>query len=443
MSQDADDLLAVLRKKAAGFPDAPGVYFMKDEKGIVLYIGKAKSLRSRVSSYFQPAADLPAKNRAMVEKVRDVEVLEAPSEVDALLMEARLIKDVQPRYNVNLKDDKSFPLLAISRREDFPRVEVTRDRDDTRFHYYGPFTNAADLRSALKILQSIFKFRTCTIDIREGDDKRRHFRPCLLHSIAMCTAPCAARVTKETYAQDVQSLKKLLRGKRAELVKALRKKMEAAAADRRYEEAASFRDQIRAVESLNRRAKFGEIYSGDLTPLDPLATSANLQGLLGLSSLPRTIEGIDISNLSGKEAVGSLVCFVDGQAFKSGYRRFRIRTVTVTDDYAMMQEVVRRRFTRLAEEGQAFPDILLLDGGLGHLNAVMGEFQRLAIEPPLVLALAKHDGDHLFRAGVEGRLEIDRRAAGFRLLQRVRDESHRFAQHYHHVLRRKKVLGEE
>lgn len=442
MSDPTPDPFAELRKKAAGFPDAPGVYFMKDANGVVLYVGKAKSLRSRVASYFQPSADLEAKNRAMVEKVHDIEFLAAPSEVDALLMEARLIKDVQPRYNVNLKDDKSFPLLAVSKGEDFPRVEVTRDRDDTRFRYYGPFTNAHDLRAALKILQSIFRFRTCTIDIREGDDARRFFRPCLLWSIQMCTAPCAAKVTKEAYAQDVRSLKKLLGGRRQALLRDLEQRMQEASEARRYEEAATLRDQRKAVESLQRRAKFGEIYAGDLTPLDPLASSGSLQAMFGLERLPRTVEGIDISHLGGKESVASLVSFVDGQPFKSGYRRFKIRTVEEVDDYASMREVVRRRFTRLAEEGQAFPDLLLLDGGLGHLNSVLVEFKRLGIAPPLTVALAKHDGDHLFRAGQESRMEVDRRAPGFRLLQRVRDEAHRFAQHYHHVLRRKKVLEE-
>ncbi len=438
-----DDLPAGLRKKAAGFPDAPGVYFMKDAKGVTLYVGKAKSLRGRVSSYFQPSAEHVEKNRAMVEKVRDIEFLLAPSEVDALLMEARLIKDIQPRYNVNLKDDKSFPLLAISQGEDFPRVEVTRERDEARFQYYGPFANAHDLRAALKILQSIFRFRTCTLNIAEGDERRRHFRPCLLWNIGMCTAPCAAKIGREAYAEDVRALKKLLGGKRAELLGELRDKMEAAASERRYEAAAGFRDQIRAVEGLQKKAKFGEIYTGDLTPLDPLATTTSLQEILELDRLPRTIEGTDISCLSGKEAVGSLVSFIDGQPFKSGYRRFRIRTVADTDDYGMMREVVRRRFTRLARDGQSFPEVLLLDGGVGHLNSVLEEFRVLGLEPPLTLALAKHDGDHLFRQGVEGRLEIDRRAPGFRLLQRVRDESHRFAQHYHHILRRKKVLEEE
>lgn len=442
MSDELPDVLTELRKRTAAFPDAPGVYLMKDERGVVLYVGKAKSLRSRVGSYFQPSADLEPKNRAMVEKVRDIEILVTASEVDALLAEARLIKDVQPRYNVNMKDDKSFPLLAISKGEDFPRLEVTRDRDEARFQYYGPFTSSQDLRSALKILQSVFKFRTCTIGIREGDEALRRFRPCLLYSIDLCTAPCAGKITKAQYAQDIQSVKRLLRGQRQELAAELQEKMKQASAERRYEEAAVWRDQVRALENLQKRARHGDLYAGELTPLDPLQSGTSLRELLALDHLPRTVEGIDVSHLAGNEAVASLVSFVDGQPFKSGYRRFRIKTVQDIDDYASMREVVRRRFTRLAAEGLSFPDVLLLDGGLGHLHAVEAEFRALGLTPPLTLALAKHDGDHLFRMGSDRRLDIDRRAAGFRLLQRVRDESHRFAQHYHHVLRRKKVMDE-
>ncbi|MBI3270179.1 MAG: excinuclease ABC subunit UvrC [Planctomycetes bacterium] len=432
-----------LREKVAGFPDGPGVYLMKDDRGRVLYVGKAKSLRQRVGSYFQPSADHEPKVQALVEAVRDVEFLDAPSEVDALLAEARLIKDIQPKYNVQLKDDKSFPLLAISKNEDFPRVEVTRDVDPKNWQYFGPFANAGDLRAALKILQGVFKFRTCTIPIREGDDARRYFRPCILHSIRMCTAPCAALIGRESYAEDIESLKTILAGRRRELVRELEAKMKAAAEARRYERAAGFRDQLRAIDSLGRRGRFRDVFDGDVTPIDPREGTEGLRRMLGLAGTPRTVEGIDIAHLGGEDTVASLVSFVDGAPFKPGYRRYRIRSVEGIHDPASMREVVRRRFTRLVEEESVFPDVLLLDGGLGQMHAVEAEFGALGIRPPLLLALAKHEGDHLFRSGGNTPLEVDRRDPGFRLLQQVRDEAHRFAQHYHHLLRRKKLVGGE
>lgn len=433
--------LAEIRAKVAAFPDLPGVYLMKDDKGRVLYVGKAKSLRHRVASYFQPGADHPPKVRALVETVRDVEFLEAPSEVDALLAEARLVKDIQPKYNIQLKDDKSFPLLAISKNEDFPRVEFTRDLDLKNWQYYGPFASATDLRAALKILQGVFRFRTCTIPIADGDEKRRYFRPCILYSIRMCTAPCAALISKEAYAEDLQSLRRILQGQRRELLDDLRARMQAASKAQAYERAAAFRDQIRAIESLGRRGRFRDVFEGEVTPIDPHDGSEGLRRLLGLAAAPRTVEGIDIAHLAGQETVASLVSFVDGMPFKAGYRRYRIQTVAGVHDLDSMREVVRRRFTRLVEEESVFPEVLLLDGGRGQLHAVEAEFAALGIAPPRLMALAKHEGDHLFVSAQDAPLAADKRDAGFRLLQQVRDEAHRFAQHYHHLLRRKKLLG--
>ncbi len=430
-----------LKEKVASLPTSPGVYLMRDDKGRVLYIGKAKSLRDRVSSYFHAAADLAPKIRAMVAHVTDIEHLLAESEVDALLMEARLVKDIQPKYNTDLKDDKSRPLLAISKEEDFARVVVTREMDRAKFTYVGPFGSASDLRAAVRILQGVFKFRTCELDIREGDDKRRFYRPCILWNIKMCTAPCAAHIPKEKYAEDIASFRKFLQGGRRELLAELEAKMKAAAERLDYEAAASYRNQVTAIRRLAERGTLADIHEGEVVPVDPRQSLASLQEILGLMAPPRTIEGMDIAHLMGDEMVGSLVSFVDGMPFKGGYRRFKIKGVEGIDDYASMREVVRRRFTRLVEEEQVFPDVLLIDGGLGHRNAVLEEFSAQGIAPPFVAAIAKHEGDHLF-VGAEEPLTPDPHAPGFRLLQYVRDEAHRFAQHYHHLLRGKSHFGD-
>jgi excinuclease ABC subunit C len=423
------------KKLLARIPETPGVYFMKDSRGRVLYIGKAKNLRSRVSTYFHDSAGEP-RIRAMVGKVADVEFLEAPSEVDALLMEARLVKDIQPRYNEKLKDDKSFTMLAVTAFDDFPKIWVVRETDEVEGERYGPFTSAGELRDAVRVLQKIFRFATCTLEMREGDPKRRFFRPCLLHAIRRCTAPCADRVSRDRYAADVDALRKVLRGGRDEVLSDLRVRMREAAGRLEFERAAELRDQVRALEGLARRSE-PDYIEGDITPMDPAEGLQALARLLGLEAPPRTVEGVDIAHVQGSESVGSLVSFVDGIPFKSGYRRYRIRTVKGIDDPAMIREVVRRRFRRLDEEGKLLPDVLLVDGGLGQLNAAHAALAEAGARPGVVLSLAKEE-ETVFRDGRA--LRVDRASPALRLLMYVRDEAHRFAQHYHHLLRRKALV---
>jgi excinuclease ABC subunit C len=420
------------REILARLPEAPGVYFMKDARGTVLYIGKAKNLRARVSTYFHDAPADP-RLRAMLARAEDVEFLQAPSEVDALLLEARLVKDIQPRYNEKLKDDKSFTMLAITRYDDFPKVWIVRETDDVDAETYGPFTSAGDLRDAVRVLQKVFRFATCSLDIRADDPKRRFFRPCLLHALRRCTAPCADRVSRERYLEDVDRLRAFLRGRRDEVLADLRRAMAEASRRLEYERAAELRDQIRALENLARHAE-AEYIEGDITPLDPKEGLEELGRLLGLPGPPRTIEGIDIAHLQGGQSVGSVVTFVDGIPFKSGYRRYRIRTVEGIDDYAMIREVVSRRYRRLEEEGRVFPDVVLVDGGAGQLNAAAGALSTLGVRPPVTLSLAKEE-ETLFRDGRP--FPVAKSSPALRLLMYVRDEAHRFAQHYHHLLRRK------
>ena len=428
-------------EKVRSFPHTPGVYLMKDEAGRVIYVGKAKDLRSRAGSYFLKAAAEEKRTARLVQEIRDIDYLEAESEVDALLMEARLIKDIQPKFNQDLKDGKSFPYLEITTREEFPRVEITRTPRERGTKLYGPFANVSGLRGALQVLQKIFKFRTCSLDIHEDDERWRWFRPCLLASIQQCTAPCNLRISKEDYRKDIRRLQRVLEGNKTALIKDLYREMSEAAEGREFEEAAQLRDEIRALESLDERGELDTHVQPEVFHIDPKKGLAGLRKVLKLPETPRTIEGIDIAHLQGSETVASLVQFLDGLPFKPGYKRYRIRDVEGVDDFGSIREVVARRFQRLHDEEGVFPDILLIDGGKGQLSSALSVFSSLEIEPPTVISLAKRE-EEVFVMGREEPLRLSRHSFALRLLQYVRDEAHRFAQHYHHILRRKSTLGE-
>jgi excinuclease ABC subunit C len=444
MSEEAARL-ETLRALIAKLPKAPGVYLMKDAEGRVLYIGKAKDLRARVSSYFQPGADLLNSRGPdicrMVDKVRDIDHLECETEVDALLAEARLIKDIQPPHNVQLKDGKTFPYLEITTRDDFPGVYVTRNPRLKGSKLYGPFTSAGALRDALNMLQRVFKFRTCELEILEEDDRRRFFRPCLLHAINQCTAPCADKISREDYRKDIDRLKRFLNSKRSVLLRQLEKEMKEAAAELRFEDAATLRDRIKAIESLSSYSDAYENIQPEVFFVQPEEGLQSLADLLDLDEPPRSLEGIDIAHLQGSEMVGSLVSFLDGRPFKPGYRRFRIRTVEGVDDYAAIREVVLRRYRQAADGEELYPDVILIDGGLGQLHAALEAFQQMEMQPPMVISLAKRE-EEIFVQARKAAIRLPRNHGALRLLQQVRDEAHRFAQHYHHLLRSKQLRDE-
>jgi excinuclease ABC subunit C len=436
-------------EKVKLFPTAPGVYLMKDAQGRVIYVGKAKNLRNRAGHYFTRAAAEDHRTRDLVPLIADVDFLPAESEVDALLLEARLVKDVQPRFNVELKDDKSFPYLQIRLREEYPRVEFTRSPRRKGVKLYGPFTSAKALRHALRVLQRLFKFRTCSLDIRDDEARWRWFRPCLLHNINQCTAPCNFRVTKEDYRKQIRALRLVMEGKKERLLKEMEQEMAEASAALLFEKAARLRDDIAALKDLGRRGEVGRDVQPEVFPIEPKKGLAGLRKVLGLEATPRTIEGIDVAHLGGDDMVASLVSFIDGLPFKPGYRRYRIKTVQGIDDFASIREVVSRRFrnanrARSASDGgedeQVMPDVLLIDGGKGQLNAALEALELLGVRPPCLISLAKRD-EEIYRPGEAEPIRLSRHSAALRLLQYVRDEAHRFAQHYHHILRRKRYEG--
>lgn len=434
MSFPPEHLLA----RIAAAPDLPGCYLWKDAEGRVLYVGKAKHLRRRVASYIARDAENPARIRRMVREAVDIEFLVTDSEVEALLLENQLIKDLQPRDNLLLKDGKEYPLLAITR-EEFPRVFVTRDRDLPGHDYLGPFISAFDLQRAYHFLQRAFRLRTCDLDLHEDDPGRRSFAPCLNWHIKRCSAPCTTRIGREAYAADVASMRAFVtgRGAKGPLLDGLRTRMKAAAGELRFEDAARLRDQIAALDRLKERGKLSDYREPAAPVIDIAAGVVALQRHLGLAGPARTIEGFDIAHLQGRHVVASLVQFVNGVPHKDGYRRFRVKGALESarnDDFASMREVVGRRYRRLRDEGRPFPDLVLIDGGIGQLNAALAALAAEEVVVPAIVGLAKAEETVVRPDGSS--LRLPRRDPGLRLLMYVRDEAHRFCRRYYHLLQR-------
>jgi excinuclease ABC subunit C len=441
--------LGRLAQKARMLPDVPGVYLMKDAAGTVLYVGKASVLPQRVASYFQPSADLGPRKQPMLDVVEDFDFIPCEGEWEALLMEARLVKDIHPPFNDRLQDDKTFPYLAVTMRDDFPGVFITREPANERFkgaRIYGPFVSVGALRHAMQLLQRVFKYRTCELEIVDGDPKNRFFRPCLLAAINQCTAPCAARVTKDEYRAGIERFIRFLGSKRSAMLREMREEMESASARLEFERAAVLRDQIKAIEKLDERETRGDEAEFDWQPeatgfvQDPMAGVRSLMRALGAEHTIRCMEAIDIAHLRGGETVASKVCFIDGRPFKEGYRRYKITSVT-NDDYSAMREVVSRRYREAGDGHELYPDLILIDGGIGQLRAALEAFAQLRVQPPRVISLAKKE-ELIYTTGRDEPIRLGREHLGLRLCQAIRDEAHRFAQHYHHLLREKSLLGE-
>jgi len=458
MNRDMSEFNAI-KEKIQGFPNGPGLYFMKGAKDEVLYIGKAKNLRSRVASYFQASSDIMEtrgpKIVEMLNKVETVDYIETETEVDAMLKEARLVKDIRPPYNTDLIDDKTFPYLEITTGDDFAGVYITRKPRAKGNRLFGPFASAKDLRAVFVELQKIFKFRSCKLEIEARNEKRRFFRPCILHSINQCVAPCGARIEKAEYKAIIRDLIKFLQSKRATVLRQLKNEMEEASAGMDYEKAGMLRDRIRLIGKLDERGEPDEDVQPEVFAAEPTEALVKLQKILDAPNPIRIIEGIDIANIGGKEAVGSLVKFIDGRPFKAGYRRFKIKTVEGSDDYAMIAEVVRRRYKYALVGEELWPDLILIDGGLGQLHAAENALRELFATE--VISHREHRGhreltNNIKLAGIAKKeeelylqkstrpLRLPRNSPALKLLQYVRDEAHRFAQHYHHLFRSKKLL---
>jgi excinuclease ABC subunit C len=433
-----------LVEKARALPKSPGVYLMKDETGTVIYIGKSASLKDRVSNYFQPSTRLEHKKVGLVDQIHDFDIIQTDSEVEALLAENRLIKDIQPRYNARLLDDKTFPYLMVTTGDDYPGVFVTRRPESKGVRLFGPFTGVGQLKEAVTLFQKAFKFRTCELDIRENDPKRKYFRPCLLYAIKQCSAPCADKISKEAYAADTQRLLKFLEGGKKTVIAQLEREMIEASKDHHFEKAAKLRDEIRALSALGLRGEKSDeqFWQPEAFVTNPKEGVEALQNALGLTTAPRIVEAIDIAHLQGGEMVGSKACFIDGVPFKDFYRRYKIKHGQGNNDFLSIQEVVDRRYRDAGQGQELYPDVILIDGGIGQLHAALDVFRSMDTKPPMVISLAKKE-ELVYIQHQSEPLRLPRNHAGLRLLQYIRDEAHRFAQHYHHILRRKAQLEED
>lgn len=542
---------AELERRLEALPDGPGVYLWKDREGRVLYVGKAKSLRSRVRSYFTADHAGSPKNQLLVRLVADVETIVVPDEAQSLLLENTLIKEHQPRFNLRLKDDKSYPSIAVTVREPFPRVLVTRRRDHAGARYFGPYTDVADMRRTLALVRRIFTVRSC------GDDlpRDRRDRPCLDYHIGRCRAPCVGWQTEADYRAMIEDVLRFLEGRTGDVRGRLRDLMHDASEREDFERARDLRDALRWLDRLEApgtvellgggdadavgyardgddavcvllRIREGRLVARDHRILENLEDEddpavlghflvryyrpaegrarrtvlpfapADFEGLqqllpetawvqptrgiahrwlqlaeqnarhlleslriesfeideraddpvyalgreLGLSQVPRTMICIDISTNQGRDTVGSLVTFEAGRPKKSAYRRFRIRTVDGQDDYAAIREVMARYLERRLAEQKPLPDLAVIDGGRGQLNAALEAARTLGVASLPMIGLAKREEEIFLPAGAEP-LRLSRRSPALRLLQRIRDEAHRFGVTYSRRRRTQRVIS--
>ncbi|MDZ7815516.1 MAG: UvrB/UvrC motif-containing protein [Planctomycetota bacterium] len=371
--------MTLTKEMVSALPHKPGVYIYLDETGTELYVGKAKDLRKRVSSYrYNSKRDVRV--HKLVSRIADLKYIETDTEIEALIVEARLIRELRPEFNRALKDSEFYPYLEITLGEDFPRVRITRQPSDKRSRFIGPFTDVGALRTALRAVQPVFRFCTCSKDIKADDPKLRYNRPCLNYNIGLCDAPCAGRISKTEYRRKIKSLIMFFSGRKKKLIASIKKLMKQAAEELRFEEAANYRDQLKALQRLSKPSDYQKkaVSFVNIRPQDALDELAEH---LQLDEPPRRIEGYDISNLGDESAVGSLVTFVNGIPFKPGYRRYRIKTLSSQDDFGMLREVLTRRLRRIASGEHEAPSLLFLsDGGQGQVNTVARAMEEVGIE---------------------------------------------------------------
>jgi excinuclease ABC subunit C len=463
-----------IRNKLSQLPHKPGVYLMKDRFGTVIYVGKARDLRKRVTQYFHPSRRLgwDLKFNALVEAIHDLDVHVVKSEPEALLLEGKLIKEFYPRYNVSFRDDKRFLLLKVNLNDPIPRFTLTRLRTDDGARYFGPFAHSGALRNTLALLRRQFNLRGC----RPLTPTEADYKHCLYGNLKWCTAPCIGNVTREQYLEQVCAACGFLDGQCDEMAEQLEAEMRKAALAQDYEKAAELRDALTDLKrTTHRTQKFERIPYNLPVAIDPLRDLGELGKALGLPAPPQRIEGFDISNISGTFAVASMVSFRNGRPDRANYRRFKMKTVVGQDDFACMAETIRRRYSRLLREQQgeisgqdedagkpivdelrtlikrpreaprdpnpgmpSLPDLILIDGGKGQLNAACAELAKLGLNDIPVVGLAK-EFEEIHRPGEAEPLRLSHDTGALKLLQRVRDESHRVANSFNAQLRIKRI----
>jgi len=413
-----------VRELVRSFPSRPGVYLMHDENGNVIYVGKAKNLKKRVSSYFRHSGFASPRLAKLVKSIEDISIIRTESEAEAFIVEARLIKKYSPFFNVDLKMSDRYPYVRITS-ERFPRVLITRNRrKDDNCTYIGPFVAAGEIRNLLRLIQRYFPLRTCSLNL----DKTTLKRPCINYSIGRCPGPCCGMCSEREYRERVDDIILLLRGKGADLVDRLRTRMDEASFRLAFEEASKHRDAIRAIWKLSRQ-KISSSLEGDLDK-NTWDIMNRLQEKLNLPVLPWRIDGFDISHSHGEATYGVVVVFEQGIPNPSLYRKFSIRSVEGIDDFRSMAETVKRRYSRCLSGEEPLPQLAVIDGGPVQLDFAKKTLNEMGLEKVPVVALAKRE-ELVYLTGREEPVHMSLDDEALKLLQRVRNESHRFAVNAH------------
>lgn len=429
-TMDAPDLSAQVRS----LPHQPGVYLFKDRFHKVIYVGKARDLHRRVSQYFHPSRRMTAdlKTRALIQSIWSLETHVVRSEAESILLEGKLIKEYRPRYNISFRDDKRFLLVKVNLADPYPRFQLTRAKKDDGCRYFGPFAHSGSLRATLSLMKKLYGLRSC----RAALPDERDYRHCLDHIIKNCAAPCVGKITRAEYLTRVKQACDFLEGKSADMLRELEEEMRQAADKLDFERAATLRNLLQDIRETTRpQRKFVREVPSTIIPERDLE---ELRDALQLQTIPCVIECFDISNISTTHKVASMVAFRNGRPDRANYRRYRIQTVAGQDDFASMAEVIRRRYRRLTAEQSAMPDLIVVDGGRGQLNAAMHELKAQGIVDQPIIGLAKQR-EEIYRPHCPDPLVLPLESGAIRLLQRIRDEAHRVANGYHQLLMKKRM----
>lgn len=418
-----------LKQKIEEIPEVTGVYIFKDAQGQVLYVGKAKSLKNRVKSHFSEA-DILGTDSLIVSQVDDISFTTTDSEIEALLLESELIKQYKPKYNVKLQDDKSFPYFIITN-EEFPRVLIHRIREESELQnyrrYFGPYTDVKAIKQTLAFLLKLFPVCSCKTP------RKKRSRSCLKYQLKKCSAPCIGAIEQPEYLKNISNIELFLDGKKQDLLEEFRKQMQQASNQLDFERATILRDQIWALEKAIINQK---VISSELSISLGIR---ELQDIINLTELPMRIEAFDISNISGTDPTGSMIVFLNGRPLKSGYRQYKIRTSPEPNDVAMMREVIERRYGRLIKEQKPLPNLIVIDGGKPQLNVAYRILTELKLNEIPIIGLAKRF-EYVFKPENPNPIIISPDSPALFLLKRIRDEAHRFALRYHHILRKKQIV---
>jgi excinuclease ABC subunit C len=426
-----------MNKYLENIPKLPGVYIMRDGIGNIIYIGKAKSLKDRLSSYFN--ADINSKSTAIITAMRKIDYILCASEREALIVERQLINKVKPHFNAMWKDDKSYPYIKLSVNEDFPRLYFTRKKIKDGALYFGPYPQVFYIKKLARWLTSLFKLRPCKLEFSQDNlPEEKKVKSCLYAHTQMCAAPCMGKIASKDYKEKVKYVELFLNGKLKKLEDEWQSQMLEFSSLMKYEQAAQIRDRLFALQSMGERVMISEITKEEINASVERSDSiSELKKELGLKNMPAVIEGFDNSNIMGTNPVASMVRFTNALPDKKNYRKFKIKTVVGADDFATMREVVFRRYSGLIRRNEKMPDLVLIDGGKGQLGAAFSALEELQLKIPIV-SLAKKN-EEIYFPHKDKPLVLSRHNAALRLLQSVRDEAHRFAVSFHRKLREKIV----